>query len=199
VVSTKGQKDDRSGTEIRYLTLREVLSIHEETMKSSGGSRGILTIGNVEFALDFIQIQPFSMSINDLFMKCAILGRAIIQGHPFIDGNKRTGIEVIDYFLNKNGYTLRTDVSTGIIFTIEVATGSLRLEEIADWIRSHSEKSINNELMVEEPEVKYMIEQKSDDHRKKRENPYGIPDESLAMIRASIKRNKKLLEELAKY
>ena len=38
-----------------------------------------------------------------------------------------------------------------------------------------------------------------DKKERKRENPYNISEETLAIIDESIKRNKKFLKELAKY
>ena len=168
-------------------------------MGLGGGTSGVLNTGNLDFALDYIQDQAYSIRIDDIFMKCAILGRAIIQGHPFMDGNKRTGFEVIDLFLNKNGFRLLTEVEEGVAFTIDVATGSLSVEDIREWIQSHSEKYINRDLMVKEQRVTYMKDQSSGKPVKKRENPYNISEESIALIDASIKRNRKLLEELAKH
>lgn len=168
-------------------------------MGFGGGSGGVLNIGNLEFTLDYVREQPYSIMIDDLFMKCAVLIRGIIQGHPFIDGNKRTGFEVTDYFLKKNGYDMRANVEEAVEFTISVATDSLTKEEIRLWIEQHSEKHISKELGVKEPRVSYMDVQKSEQPRRKRENPYNLPEETIAMIDAGIRKNRKILEELAKY
>jgi death-on-curing protein len=184
---------------IQYPTLRHVLDIHREIMKLSDGEIGILNSGNLEFALDYIQDQPFTISINDLFTKCAILGRAIIQGHPFVDGNKRTGIEVIDVFLGRNGFDLQVGVNEGVQFAINVAIESLSLKEMRDWIEDHSKKDINKKLSVRERRVTYMNDESLDRTTRKRDNPYNISEEMMALIDASIKKNKKLLEELSKY
>ncbi|MDP8258918.1 MAG: type II toxin-antitoxin system death-on-curing family toxin, partial [Candidatus Aadella gelida] len=42
----------------------------------------------------------------DFFEKCAVLGYALIQNHPFVDGNKRTGFASMHLMLLMNGYDL---------------------------------------------------------------------------------------------
>lgn len=199
MISLEIQKKGDVLRSIEYPTLRDVLDIHQEIMRLSGESGGILNIGNLEFALDHIRYRSYSADSGDIFAKCAILGRAIIQGHPFIDGNKRTGIEVIEFFMNLNGLVLRTNVESGVEFTLNVATGSLSLKEMREWIATHSEENIKNEGKVEEPRVNYMTEKEPVRTANKRENPYDLPEERIALIDAGIKKNRKLLEELAKY
>ena len=42
--------------------------------------------------------------------KAAVLGFSLIQGHPFIDGNKRVGHAAMEVFLVLNGFELRASV-----------------------------------------------------------------------------------------
>ncbi len=196
---TIGRNNEHPNTGIKYLTLADVLDIHRGVMRLSGGLGGVLNIGNLAFALEHIRGQSYTGEMDDIFMKCAVLGQAIIQGHPFIDGNKRTGLEVIELFLNWNGYRLDNTIDEVVEFAINVAKGSCSLQEMKKWIRSYSEKHLYTDAMVRESGVKYMTDDVSEKSRPNRENPYNISEEMMAMIDASIKRNKKLLEELAKY
>lgn len=76
----------------RYLTLAEVLSLHVEVLASSGGAAGIRDLGRVQAALG----QPMA-TFDDAELhptveaKAAALGFSLIQGHSFVDGNKRIG------------------------------------------------------------------------------------------------------------
>ena len=73
--------------------------------------------------------------------------------------------------------------------------GSIGLRKMKEWILAHSEK-LNTGDTVEDGKVTYMTDDKKE---RKRENPYNISEETLAIIDESIKRNKKFLKELAKY
>ncbi len=73
-----------------------------------------------------------------IYDKTAHLGYSIISGHPFIDGNKRTGMYVSLFTLNVNDY------ETGIrkVSNKEVVKTSLKVEnnqktesEFIQWLK----------------------------------------------------------------
>src|SRR5437870_13463199 len=77
---------------MRYLTLAEIVKLHQLVIKTTGGASGIQTLGALESAI----AQPKATFDNkDLYPtlvdKAAVLCFSIVQGHPFVDGNKRTG------------------------------------------------------------------------------------------------------------
>ena len=97
---------------MRYLTLGEILAIYRRVMDQSGGMMGVRDVGALESSVS----QPrMSFEGNDLYMtlaeKAASLGYSIIQNHPFIDGNKRTGHAAMEMFLLLNGYEIRAGVN----------------------------------------------------------------------------------------
>jgi len=81
---------------MRYLTVGEVLEIYSRVMSQSGGEVGIRDLGTLESAV----AQPH-MTFNGeelyptIVEKASALGFSLIQNHPFVDGNKRTGHAVI--------------------------------------------------------------------------------------------------------
>jgi death on curing protein len=62
------------------------------------------------------------------FDKAAMLLRGIIQGHPFADGNKRTGFLVAIYYLDSVGFVLRPNLAPDqiISFCRRVSAGEVR-------------------------------------------------------------------------
>ena len=76
-----------------------------------------------------------------VFLKAAIYARDIIMNHPFVDGNKRTGMACAIVFLEDNGYV--TTIKEGEIekFALRVVTEKLDLESISAWFRKHSRKN----------------------------------------------------------
>ena len=62
------------------------------------------------------------------FDKAAMLLRGVTQGHPFTDGNKRTGFLVAVYYLDRVGYVLRPALSQPevVSFCRRVSAGEVR-------------------------------------------------------------------------
>ena len=124
---------------IRYLTLSEVLALHGELLATSGGAAGIRDLGRVQGALaqpmatfDGVDLYP------SLFSKAAALGFSLIQGHPFVDGNKRIGHAAMEVFLVLNGFEIDASVDEQERVVLAVASGSLTREAFTDWIEQHA-------------------------------------------------------------
>lgn len=124
---------------IRYLTLSEVLELHAQLLASSGGAAGVRDLGRVQAALaqpmatfDGAELYP------TLGEKAAALGFSLIQGHPFIDGNKRVGHAAMEVFLVLNGFELRASVDEQEAIVLALAAGDMTRDAFADWIRQHA-------------------------------------------------------------
>ena len=123
---------------IRYLTLAEVLSLHADLLASSGGAAGVRDLGRVQSAL----AQPMATFDGaDLYptlvAKAAALGFSLIQGHPFVDGNKRIGHAAMEVFLVLNGFEIVASVDEQESTVLAVASGSLNREALASWLERH--------------------------------------------------------------
>ncbi len=66
------------------------------------------------------------------FDKAAMLLRGITQGHPFNDGNKRTGFLVAAYYLEQVGIPLATDLPTDEVVNLclRISSGEIRQPEV---------------------------------------------------------------------
>ncbi len=124
----------------RYLSLREILTLHERIATESGGGVGVRDLGILESAV----AQP-RQSFNgvDLYPsipeKAAALGFSLISNHPFIDGNKRVGHAAIEIFLILNGHELHGDVDEQERLVLGVAAGEIGRERLTEWIKDHTE------------------------------------------------------------
>jgi death-on-curing protein len=78
----------------------------------------------------------------DPFDKAAMLLRGITQGHPFADGNKRSGFLLATYFLARVGYSLDPEVDEAEIigFCLRVSAGEVR--DVAEIARALATWSI---------------------------------------------------------
>ena len=123
---------------MRYLTLGEVLELQRRIVGESGGSAAIRDLGALESAL----AQPrMTFGGEDLYpdlgAKAVALGFSLIQNHPFVDGNKRTGHAALETFLVLNGVELHAPVAEAERILLEVAAGSCDRDGFLQWVRQH--------------------------------------------------------------
>lgn len=123
---------------MRYLSLPEVLDLHERIIATSGGTRGIRDIGLLESAVN----QPrVTFEQTDLYpnvvSKAAALCHSLIMNHPFVDGNKRVGHAVMETFLILNGLEIDANVDEQERIILDVAAGKLRREQFTSWLSKH--------------------------------------------------------------
>lgn len=124
---------------MRYLTVRELLLIHSLLIDESGGSHGVRDRNGIEAVIVLPQQSAFGKELYPtLFKKAAVYIRGIIQSHPFVDGNKRTGMAAANAFLELNGYEIVARRGEIYHFALRVAKEHLSLETIEQWIRYHS-------------------------------------------------------------
>ncbi len=69
--------------------------------------------------------------------KAAALGFSIIRGHPFVDGNKRTGHAAMEIFLLLNGFEIDAPVDEQEKAVLQVASGALDRQEFTGWLARH--------------------------------------------------------------
>jgi len=123
---------------MRYLSLGEVVALHRRLIATTGGSSGIRDLGRLESAL----AQPrASFSGDDLYPrvidKAAALEFSLVMGHPFVDGNKRTGHAAMETFLVLNGCELNAPVEEQERVMLRLAAGELSRDDFLDWVRTH--------------------------------------------------------------
>lgn len=115
-----------------YLTLIEVLSIHDEQIQLYGGTIGIRDPGLLEAAL----FRPQTGYYADIIEETAALWESLAQNHPFIDGNKRTAFAVTYTFLVINGLKIRADARQTYEFFSELyESGTFRFDRLDTWLR----------------------------------------------------------------
>src|SRR4030042_6190297 len=87
-----------------FLTLAEVIEIHNDQIQRYGGKAGIGDLNLLSSAISM----PYA-SFSGTFLHAGIYEMAaayafhISQNHPFVDGNKRTALAAALVFLEMNG------------------------------------------------------------------------------------------------
>jgi len=72
----------------------------------------------------------------DLVSKAAALAFSLIQGHPFVDGNKRIGHASMEVMLLLNGFGIDASVDEQESVILVVAAGEMEHEAFTSWVRS---------------------------------------------------------------
>ena len=62
----------------------------------------------------------------------------MIQNHPFVDGNKRTGHLVMEAFLAFNGLEIRATDDEQERTILRLAAGEFERSEFCQWLRTHT-------------------------------------------------------------
>ena len=124
---------------MRYLSLAEVLFLHQLVMEQSGQESLLRDVGALESAI----AQPRQTFRGedlypDLAAKAAALGFSLVQNHPFVDGNKRVGHAAMATFLRLNGRSLAATVDEAERAILDVASGALDRAGLPVWIEAHT-------------------------------------------------------------
>lgn len=117
---------------VQFLSLDEVLVIHERVIVAFGGSAGIRDRGLLESAL----YRPQSGYYECLEEMAAALFESLLINHPFVDGNKRVAFFATDVFLRLNGWKMRVDAKAAHALLMELFE-SRRCDyaHLLPWIR----------------------------------------------------------------
>ncbi|KXK29086.1 MAG: hypothetical protein UZ01_02396 [Candidatus Brocadia sinica] len=124
---------------MNWVSLEELFVIHEMIVDETGGVHGVINLGGLDSSLarPFTSFQGQEL-FPDLWSKVAALIHSIIAFHPFVDGNKRVALVAADVCLRMNGYRLIPSEEIEPFFW-SIARGEKSVEEITQWIQSHSE------------------------------------------------------------
>ena len=116
-------------TWIKELTSQEVMEMHDRIIERYGGTKGILYQGTVDHIVYLLN------RTNDIFKKAALALDKIVKEHPFMDGNKRTGLEVADVLLRRNGYHVHASDAELLHMLTKIAKYECTVEKIETWLR----------------------------------------------------------------
>lgn len=118
-----------------YLTLDEVLRIHEVLLREFGGAPGIRDHGLIESAL----LRPQTGYYADLIEEAAALWESLAMNHGFVDGNKRVAYACVDIFLQTNGVDITAgNEATEVFIYSNLEAGTFRKDVIEAWLHANT-------------------------------------------------------------
>ncbi len=123
-----------------WLIKSVVLAVHNMMISRFGGADGVRDEGLLESAL----ARPSNIYRYDRHAEITQLAAAyaggIIQNHPFVDGNKRTGFMAAYMFLDLNGSTLVADEVSATAMTLSLAASEIEETDYSRWLADNIEK-----------------------------------------------------------
>ena len=117
----------------------EALAFHAQLIALFGGAEGVRDQGLLESALvrprhrfAYARAKP---TLPDLAAAYAV---GISANHPFVNGNKRTAMQVSFVFLESNGLSITASQEDACLTFIRLAAGEITESELAAWFRKRT-------------------------------------------------------------
>jgi len=123
---------------IVYLTVEEIITIHDDLLKRYGGLAGIRDKNLLWSAADAPKAAMFGQEMYpSIYDKAAAYLFHIVRNHPFNDANKRTGYAVVLVFLEMNdiAQVFKKEDLENITLEVAKGNGALNKEQIAYFLK----------------------------------------------------------------
>lgn len=120
---------------IRFLSVDDVLAIHQNTIANEGGLAGLRDAGILEAAVLMPQQRFGGKYLHpDLAAMASAYLFHISQNHAFHDGNKRSAVLAALVFLTVNGVESLPPPDVLEEMTMRIASGEADKAELAEWM-----------------------------------------------------------------
>jgi len=124
-----------------FLTMNDVLSIHERIIREFGGSPEIKNFGLLESAVMMPAAQFGAKFLHrDIAARAGAYLFHICQNHAFVDGNKRSALAASELFLILNRRELKASNDQLVQLTLGVAAGKISKPGAIGFFRRHIRK-----------------------------------------------------------
>jgi death-on-curing protein len=138
-----------------FLTVEQVIDFHTEIITELGGAHGIREMGLLISAIEMPKASMFGEFLHlSIYDKAAAYLYHIVCNHPFVDGNKRSGLVAALTFLEVNAVILEYDENKLEDLVVKVAEGKVDKTLIADFFHKNhpasKEKSIQTSPVEEQ-------------------------------------------------
>jgi death-on-curing protein len=124
--------------ELRWLTRQMLLAIHDEAVVVFGGLPGVRDIALLDSAIDRPKNLFAYGDDPSLFDLAAALCFGIVKNHPFLDGNKRTGLLAARAFLFLHDEVFEPTEVDEVTMMVGVADGTVDEAMLASWLACFS-------------------------------------------------------------
>ncbi|HEX4104065.1 MAG TPA: type II toxin-antitoxin system death-on-curing family toxin [Candidatus Paceibacterota bacterium] len=126
---------------MRYLTVIEIIAIHDDIIKGTTGMVGVRDIELLDHVVKKPKMAFGGKDIHpDVFSKAASYCESFAHHQVFVDGNKRTALASAERFLFLNGFELVSGNGLTEQFLLKVATKEITGDDVVHWIEKHSRR-----------------------------------------------------------
>ncbi|MGB6310844.1 MAG: type II toxin-antitoxin system death-on-curing family toxin [Steroidobacteraceae bacterium] len=115
------------------------LAIHDRQLVEHGGAEGLRDEALLQSALAR-PLSHFAHESSDIVELAAKYTAGIVQNHPFVDGNKRTGFVVGVLFLELNGYRFTASEEAAAQAVLDLAAGRMDERGFCEFLRANSKR-----------------------------------------------------------
>jgi death on curing protein len=127
-------------SELIWIEADLVLAIHDRQLVEHGGATGLRDEALLNSALGR-PLNQLAYESADVVELAAKYTAGIVQNHPFVDGNKRTGFVVGILFLELNGYRFTASEEAAAQAILELAAGSMDEGAFCEFVRANSKRT----------------------------------------------------------
>ncbi len=124
---------------MKYVTVQDVLLLHNLAIDNFGGSHGLRDFGLLESAVMRPQATYDGEELYPtIFLKGAALIHSLLLNHQFVDGNKRTAMFAVMTFMELNGYKVVAGQKRIVDCAMWIENQKPEIEEIAAWLKKNT-------------------------------------------------------------
>ncbi len=115
-----------------------MLAIHDAQIAEHGGTAGVRDLGLLDSALARARNAAAYDGEATIPNLAALYALGIICDHPFIDGNKRVGLVLLEVFLALNGFRLFASDAQCYEAIVSTASGEASEADFVTWVEAHA-------------------------------------------------------------
>jgi death-on-curing protein len=116
------------------------LAIRDRQLVEHGGAEGLRDDALLQSVLGR-PLNHFAYESTDVVELAAKYTAGIVQNHPFVDGNKRTGFVVGVLYLELNGYRFTASEEAAAQAVLELAAGRMDERGFSEFLRANSKRT----------------------------------------------------------
>jgi death-on-curing protein len=115
-----------------WIEKADCLAFHSALVARFGGADGMRDEGRLDAAMSK-PLQLFHYEEPTILELAAAYASGIVKGHPFLDGNKRSGLMAAAMFIEINGFRFEATEEEAALQILALADLRLTDAELADW------------------------------------------------------------------
>ena len=116
-----------------WIEKAECFAFHDALLARFGGLGGIRDEGLLDSALNR-PLHLFHYGEPSLFDLATAYAEGLVKNHPFLDGNKRSGLMAAALFLESNGYVFQAPEEEAVLQTLALAADAIGAPEFSAWL-----------------------------------------------------------------